>query len=74
VYIMRFNNFVEITILISLFIAVIGTAYVFIVTMIWNDVAFAGFFNTWHFPMLLAIFIDIAYYKHINRLRIANFG
>jgi hypothetical protein len=71
---MRFNKLVEITILIALFIAVIGTAYVFIITIIYNDDAFAGFFNTWHFPMLLAIFIDIAYYKHINRLRIENFG
>jgi hypothetical protein len=67
---MRFKKLVEFTILIALFIAVIGTAYVFIVTIIFNDGTFVGFFNTWHFPMLLAIFIDIAYYKHINRLKV----
>ena len=70
---MKFNKFVELTILLALFVAVIGTAYVFIVTIIYNDGTFVGFFNTWHFPMLLAMFIDIAYYKHINRLKVENF-
>jgi hypothetical protein len=71
---MKFNKFVELIILLALFVAVIGTAYVFMVTIIYNDAAFVGFFNTWHFPMLLAIFVDIAYYKHINRLKVENFG
>ena len=70
---MRFNKLIELIILVALFVAVIGTAYVFIVTIIYNDGTFVGFFNTWHFPMLLAMFIDIAYYKHINRLKVENF-
>jgi hypothetical protein len=70
---MRFNKLVELIILVALFVAVIGTAYVFIITIIYNDGAFVGFFNTWHFPMLLAMFIDIAYYKHINRLKVEKF-
>ena len=67
---MKFNKAVEVTILAALLIAVLGTAYVFVVTIVLNDGGFVGFFNTWHFPMLLAMFIDIAFYKHINRLKV----
>lgn len=66
---MRVHKVMEYVVLLGLFIAVIGTGYMFIATLIFKDLQFSGFFNTWHFPMLLAIFIDIAYYKHINRLR-----
>ena len=65
---MIFNKFVEYLIIIALFAAVIGSGYIFMVTIIFKDTRFAGLFNSWHFPMLLAIFIDITFYKHINRL------
>lgn len=65
---MKFNKIVEYLILLSLFIATLGTGYIFIVTIIFKDLTYAGFYNTWHFPMLIAIFIDTAFYKHINRL------
>jgi hypothetical protein len=67
---MKFKKNVEIVILIALLVAVIGTAYIFIATIVFNDGDFIGFFNTWHFPMLLAIFIDIAFYKHLNLLKV----
>lgn len=67
---MKFKLIVEFTILIALMVAVIGTAYIFIVTIVFNDSDYIGFFNTWHFPMLLAIFIDIAFYKHLNLLKV----
>ena len=67
---MKFTKIVEFTILIALLVAVIGTAYIFIVTIVFSESEFIGFFNTWHFPMLLAIFIDIAFYKHLNLLKV----
>lgn len=57
-------------ILLCLFIATLGTGYIFVVTIIFRDTTYAGFYNSWQFPMLLAIFIDSAFYKHLNRLNI----
>jgi len=54
--------------LIALFIAVIGTGYIFIVSIIFKDKSYAGFYNSWQFPMLLAIFIDAAFYDHIDKM------
>lgn len=65
---MNFNKLVELLVLFGLFLAVLGSGYIFIVSIIFKEKTFAGFFNTWQFPMLLAIFIDSAYYKHVNRL------
>jgi hypothetical protein len=62
------NILLEKIVLIGLFVALLGSGYIFIVSIFLQQTTFAGFFNTWHFPMLLAIFIDIACYKHINRL------
>ena len=67
----QINKYVEKVVLLGVFVAVIGSAYIFIVTIIFRDNAFAGVFNSWHFPMLLAIFIDSAFYKHISSLRIS---
>ena len=55
-------------ILLSLFVATIGTAYVFIITIVFKQTSFSGFYSSWQFPTLLAIFIDSAYYKHINQI------
>jgi hypothetical protein len=65
---MRFNKLLEKTILLCLFIATLGTGYIFIVTIIFKDLTYSGFFNSWQFPMLVAIFIDTAYYKHLRNL------
>jgi len=54
--------------MLSLFVATIGAAYVFIITIIFKQTTFSGFYNTWQFPMLLAMFIDSAFYEHISRL------
>lgn len=62
-----FNNFLENIVIICLFIATICTGYIFFVTIILRDNTYAGFYNSWQFPMLLAIFIDSAFYKHINK-------
>jgi len=64
------NVLVEKLVLISLLVSVIGSGYIFVVSIFLQQTSFAGFFNTWHFPMLLAIFIDIAFYKHINRMKV----
>jgi len=64
------NVLVEKLVLISLLVSVIGSGYIFVVSIFLQQTSFAGFFNTWHFPMLLAIFIDIAFYKHINRMNV----
>lgn len=65
---MRFNKFLEYLILICLFIATLGSGYIFVVSIIFRDTTYAGFYNSWQFPMLLAIFIDSAFYKHLSRL------
>ena len=62
------DKLVEYVVLIALFFAVIGSAYIFIVSIIFRETTFGGFYNSWHFPLLLSIFIDMAYYKHIKRL------
>ena len=65
---MNINKLIEYVVLLSLLIAVIGTGYIFIVTIIFRKSTFGSFYNSWQFPMLLAIFIDSAYYKHIKIL------
>jgi len=65
---MHFHTLVEYIILLSLLVATIGSAYVFIITIVFKQTSFAGFYNSWQFPMLLAIFIDSAFYEHIGRL------
>jgi len=65
---MPFNKFLEYLILVCLFIATLGTGYIFIVSIIFRDDTYAGFYSSWQFPMLFAIFIDSAFYKHLNRL------
>ncbi len=65
---MRLNKLLEHLIVLCLFIATLGTGYIFIVSIIFRDTTYAGFYNSWQFPMLLAIFIDTAYYKHVNKL------
>ena len=65
---MRFHKFLEKLIVLCLFIATLGTAYIFVATIILGDASYSGFYSSWQMPMLLALFIDAAYYKHINRL------
>jgi len=65
---MPFNKFLEYLILLCLFIATLGTGYIFIVSIIFRHTTYAGFYSSWQFPMLFAIFIDSAFYKHLNRL------
>ena len=63
---MNFDNFVKRIVLFSLFIATIGTGYIFFITIVLKSNAYKGFFNSWQFPMLLAILVEIIYYKQIN--------
>jgi hypothetical protein len=66
---MRFNKVLEMVIVGCLLIATLGTGYIFIVTICFKDDTYAGFYSSWQFPMLVAIFIDSAFYKHINQLK-----
>jgi hypothetical protein len=65
---MRFHKILEKLIVLCLFIATVGTTYVFIATIIFGDKSYSGFYSSWQMPMLFALFIDAAYYKHINRV------
>ena len=65
---MRSRSLLESIILLCLLIATIGTGYIFIITIIFKDTTYAGFYNSWQFPMLVAIFIDSAFYKHISKI------
>ena len=65
---MRSNKIVEQIMIIALLVATILSGYVFIVTIIFKETTYAGLFSSWQFPMLIAIFIDAAFYRHISRL------
>jgi len=65
---MPFNKLLQNIIIIALFIATIGSAYIFVATIFFKDRSYAGFYSTWQFPMLLAIITDATYYKHIISL------
>ena len=62
---MRFNKLLESIVLIALVVATIGSAYIYVVTIILKDKSYAGFYSSWQFPMLLAIITDATYYKYI---------
>ena len=62
---MQFRNFLEPLILLCLFIATLGTGYIFILSILFKNDNYSGFYNRWQFPMLLAIFIDAAFYNNI---------
>lgn len=64
------NKLLEQIMLLALLVATILSGYVFIVTIILKQTTYAGFFSSWQFPMLVAIFIDAAFYKHISRLSV----
>jgi hypothetical protein len=64
---MKFNKILEKIILVAMFIATVGTGYIFFETIILKKLTYIGFFNSWQFPMLLAIFIDSAFYQHLSK-------
>ena len=51
----------DIALKIVIFIAVILSFYIFMVTMIFKDRSHKHLFSTWHFPMLFAILLDLFY-------------
>ena len=53
---MKYTKLIEIIIIISLSIATLLSGYVFIISVLFNDKQFNGFYNNWQFPMLLAVF------------------
>jgi uncharacterized integral membrane protein len=44
---------------ILLFLIVLLSFYIFIVTVFMKSTQYKGVFSTWQFPMLLAIFLDV---------------
>lgn len=53
---MPFSKILIRIIVISLFISLLGTGYIFITSFFFNDKTYTGFFNNWQFPMILAVF------------------
>jgi hypothetical protein len=53
--------------LLTLLIATICSGYIFIETNVFKSKNFTGFYNNWQFPMLLAMYSDLAYYNHIPK-------
>jgi len=47
--------------LVSLFISMVLTGYVFVQSTVLKNNEYKFFYNSWQFPMLLAIFIDLKY-------------
>jgi hypothetical protein len=65
---MPFNKLIEYIVIVSLFIATLGTGFIFFETIVLRKNTYAGFYSSWQFPMLVAILIDSTLYKHINKL------
>ncbi len=53
-------------VLISLLVATIGAGIIFVETIVLRQKTHVGFYNTWQFPMLLAVLIDAAYYDYLK--------
>lgn len=47
--------------IISLFVALVSSFIIFFRTVFLNHTHHRNIFNTWQFPMILAIFLDAAY-------------
>jgi len=58
----NFDFLLQKVVLIALFVATIGSAYILISTVVLKDDTHKGFFNTWQCPMLFAMFMDVVYY------------
>jgi hypothetical protein len=67
---MPFYKMIEYLTVFFLLISTILTCYVFIITIIFKEKTFGGFYSSWQFPMLLALLIDAVFYKHISNLKI----
>ena len=65
---MNFNQFIKNILLFFLFGATITAGYIFCVTIFLKSNAYSGYFDSWQFPMLLAILVEIIYYKQLNKL------
>lgn len=63
-----FSKMIELIVIVSLFVATLGTGFIFFETIILRKHTYAGFYSSWQFPMLVAILIDSTLYKHINKL------
>ncbi len=55
------KNIVKKLLVISLFIALICSFIIFFNTVVLDGKEHRDIFNTWQFPMILAIFLDAAY-------------
>jgi len=47
---MRFRSFLVRLVLLALFIAAMGTGYIFVATIVFKDTTYAGFYNSWAVP------------------------
>ncbi len=55
------NKLLHRILIISLFVALVSSFIIFFNTVILNGTHHRDIFNTWQFPMILAIFLDAAY-------------
>ena len=62
-----YSDYLKQLIVICLFIAMVGTGYIFMLTIVFKDTTYLSFFNSWQFPMLFAIFIDAAYHQKLYK-------
>jgi hypothetical protein len=59
----------EYLIIVSLSIVTVATGIVFIITLLFKDHSYQGFYSNWQFPMLLALFTDVIYFKYLKNSR-----
>jgi len=51
--------------ILSLFIALVISFYLFIMVIVFKDKEHISIFSTWQFPMLLALFIDVVFLPYL---------
>ena len=55
------KRYIQIKLIISLFIALLSSLYIFSQAFFYHDKSHFSIYNTWQFPMILAMLIECMY-------------
>lgn len=55
------KRYIQFILIISLFIALLSSLYIFIQAFFYKDKSHFSIYNTWQFPMILAMLIECMY-------------
>ena len=55
------KKYIQFTLVISLFVALLASLHIFIQAFFYHDKSHFSIYNTWQFPMILAMLIECIY-------------